>query len=106
MERERASCSTLIVFLMCYDCKCSVALPHGAVGRLHCVCGISWSYSLTFPKKLAIAFHLGSQYLLMFRRRLNKIKIAGLHISLHKRKSSINKGCAVYYYSKPSFRIS
>ena len=26
----------IMVFLMSFDCKCSVALPHGAVG-LHCV---------------------------------------------------------------------
>ena len=28
---ERAGCLTLIVFLMSCDCKCSVALPSGAV---------------------------------------------------------------------------
>ena len=30
--KERAGCFTLIVFLMSCDCKCSVALPRGAVG--------------------------------------------------------------------------
>ena len=35
-------CFTLIVFLMSCDCKCSVALPHGAVGwSAVCDCGTS-----------------------------------------------------------------
>ena len=31
-EEENDSCFALIVFLMSCDCKCSVALPHDAVG--------------------------------------------------------------------------
>ena len=34
---ERAGCSNLIVFLISRDCKCSVALPHGAMGWSTCV---------------------------------------------------------------------
>ena len=33
-EEERAGCFVFIVFRMSCYCKCSVALPHGAVGRL------------------------------------------------------------------------
>ena len=41
-ERDRAGCFTLIVFLMSCGCKCSVALPLGAVGwSAVCDCGIS-----------------------------------------------------------------
>ena len=37
----------LIAFLMSFDCKCFVSLPHGAMGwSVVCDCGISWSYSL------------------------------------------------------------
>ena len=42
---ERADCFTLIVFMKLCDSKCSVALPHGAVGW-YVVCS-SLSYSLT-----------------------------------------------------------
>ena len=31
-EKGRAGCFAFIVFLMYCCCKCSVALPHGAVG--------------------------------------------------------------------------
>ena len=31
-EEENDNCFALIVFLMSCDCKCSVALPHDAVG--------------------------------------------------------------------------
>ena len=38
----------IVLQMYCYY-KCSVALPHGAVGwSAVCDCGISWSYSLTF----------------------------------------------------------
>ena len=35
--KESTSCFTLIVFLVSCDCKCSVALPHGA-GDSFAVC--------------------------------------------------------------------
>ena len=39
-EEERAGCLAFIVFRM--SCKCSVALPHDAVGwSVVCNCGIS-----------------------------------------------------------------
>ena len=39
-EEERAGCFACIVFWMSFDCKCSVALPHGAVGCSSvCDCG-------------------------------------------------------------------
>ena len=39
----------IIVLQMYYYSKCSVALPHGALGwSAVCDCGISWLYSLTF----------------------------------------------------------
>ena len=39
-EEERAGCFALIVFLIACDCKCSVALPHNAVGwSAACDCG-------------------------------------------------------------------
>ena len=43
-EEEKAGCFAFIVLQMyCYD-KCSVALPHGAVGcSAVCDCGISCS---------------------------------------------------------------
>ena len=52
-EEERAGCFSLAVFPMsCYS-KCSVALPHGAVGwSAVCDCGISWSYSLTLLPRI------------------------------------------------------
>ena len=41
-DEERASCFTLVVFLMSYDGWCSVALPCGAMGlSVVCDCGIS-----------------------------------------------------------------
>ena len=41
-ERERAGCFTLFVYLMSFDCYCSVAFPNAAVGRSAlCGCGIS-----------------------------------------------------------------
>ena len=42
-ERERAGCFTLFVYLMSFDCYCSVAFPNAAVGRSVqvCDCGIS-----------------------------------------------------------------
>ena len=41
-EEERAGCFALIVFWMSCYCKCSVPLPHGAVGwSAVCDCGIS-----------------------------------------------------------------
>ena len=44
-----AGCFAFIVLRMSCYCKCSVALPNGAVCRSAlCDCGISWSYSLTF----------------------------------------------------------
>ena len=46
-EKERADCFALIVFLLSCCCKCSVALPHGAVGRSAvCDCGFSICGSL------------------------------------------------------------
>ena len=33
----RTGCFALIVFLVSCDCFCSVTLPHGALGCLHCV---------------------------------------------------------------------
>ena len=30
-EEEKAGCSALVVFFMSCYCKCSVALPHGAI---------------------------------------------------------------------------
>ena len=48
-EEEKAGCFAIIVLQMYCYYKCSVALPHGAVGwSAVCNCGISWSYSLTF----------------------------------------------------------
>ena len=32
-EEERAGCFTLFVFLLSYDCECSVSLPCGPMGR-------------------------------------------------------------------------
>ena len=47
-EEERAGCFTLIVFLMSCDIKCSIALPHSAMGWSEfCDCSISWTYFLT-----------------------------------------------------------
>ena len=41
-EKERAGWFTLIVSLVFCDCKCSVALPHDAMGwSAVCVCGVS-----------------------------------------------------------------
>ena len=41
-EIDTFSCFTLIIFLMSYDCKCSVPLPYLAVGwSVVCDCGIS-----------------------------------------------------------------
>ena len=50
-EEEKPGCFAIIVLQMyCYH-KCSVAVPHGAVGwSAVCDCGISWSYSLTFGR--------------------------------------------------------
>ena len=42
LTRKRAGCFAFIVFQMSCYCKCSVALPHGAVGwSVVCDCGIS-----------------------------------------------------------------
>ena len=39
-EEERADCFAFIVFWVSFNCKCSVALPHGAVGCSSvCDCG-------------------------------------------------------------------
>ena len=48
-EEEKAGCFAIIVLqIYCYY-KCSVALPHGALGwSAVCDYGIFWSYSLTF----------------------------------------------------------
>ena len=44
---ERAASFALIVFLITRYCYCSIAFPHGAVGRSEVHdCGISWSDSL------------------------------------------------------------
>ena len=41
-SEERAGCFAFIVFWMSCNCKCPVALPHGAVGPSGvCDCGIS-----------------------------------------------------------------
>ena len=41
-EEERAGCFAIFVFLMSCDCKCFVALPHGAAGwSAVSDCGIS-----------------------------------------------------------------
>ena len=41
-ERERADFFTFIVFLVSFDCECSVTLPHGAVcWSAVCHCGIT-----------------------------------------------------------------
>ena len=46
-EEERAGFFAFIIFPMSCYCKCSVALPHGAVDlSAVCDCGISGSYSL------------------------------------------------------------
>ena len=46
-REERSGCFILIVFLLSYDCKCSVSLPHGVVGYFAvCDCGIFWILSL------------------------------------------------------------
>ena len=48
-EEERTDCFALVLFRMSCYYKCSMALPHGAVGwSAVCDCGISRSYSLTF----------------------------------------------------------
>ena len=48
-EEEEAGCFAIIVLQMYCYYKCSVALPHGAVGwSAVCDCGISLTYSLTF----------------------------------------------------------
>ena len=45
-EEERAGCSTIIVFLVSWNCDCCVTLSHGAVDRSAvCDCGICISYS-------------------------------------------------------------
>ena len=47
-EEERAGCFVIIVLQMCCCNRCSVALPRDAVVWFAvCVCGISWSYSIT-----------------------------------------------------------
>ena len=44
-EEERAGCFAFIVLQMSFYCKCSVTLPHGAVGwSAVCDCGTSRSY--------------------------------------------------------------
>ena len=49
---ERAGCLAFIIFRMSCYCKCSVALPHGAVGwSAVCDCGIYRPYLLTFSNK-------------------------------------------------------
>ena len=41
-EEEKAGCFAIIILQMYCNYKCSVALPHGAVGRSAvCYCGIS-----------------------------------------------------------------
>ena len=42
MGEERAGCFVLTVFLVSCDSRCSVALPHGAMGQyVVCNCSIS-----------------------------------------------------------------
>ena len=44
-EEERFGC----LLELCFDCLCSVSLPHDAVDwSAFYDCGISWSFSLTF----------------------------------------------------------
>ena len=41
-EKEKAGCFAIFVSQMYYNCKCSVALPHSAVGwSAVCDCSIS-----------------------------------------------------------------
>ena len=41
-QEARAGCFAFIVFWLSFYCKCSVALPHGAMGlSAVCDCGIS-----------------------------------------------------------------
>ena len=57
-EVERAGCSTLFVFLMSCDCKCSVSLPHGAQGwSAVCASGIFCSYLLVQWESAKGLFH-------------------------------------------------
>ena len=54
-EEEKAGCFAVIVLQMYCYYKCSVALPHGAMGWSAVYeCGISLSYSLTFWLKVCI----------------------------------------------------
>ena len=47
-ERERARERESLLWPRC-DCLCPVSLPNGTVGwSAVCICGISWSCSLTF----------------------------------------------------------
>ena len=50
MKFDIAGCFTLTIFLVSYDCWCSVTLPHGALGwSAVCDCDIPLSNSsLTF----------------------------------------------------------
>ena len=53
LTRERAGCFAFIVFGMSCYCKCSMALPRGAVGSSAVRdCGIFRSYLLTFSKRI------------------------------------------------------
>ena len=65
-KEEKAGCVTIIVLQMYCYCKCSVALPRGAVGwSAACDCGISGSYSLTFcivaSTKFTSFYHMTSR---------------------------------------------
>ena len=58
-EEKKAGCFAVIVLQMSCHCKCSVALPHGAMGwSAVCDYGISCSYSLTFRCKLFSFIHV------------------------------------------------
>ena len=42
----------VVLFLLQFDCLCSVSLSRSAVGRsVVCDCGKSWSYALVFQRK-------------------------------------------------------
>ena len=53
-EEERAGCFAFIVLRMYFYCKCSVTLPHGAVGwSALCDCGVS---PLLFALNITLKF--------------------------------------------------
>ena len=54
-EEETVGGFTLIVFLMYYDCKCSMTTLQGVVGwAAVCECGNAQSYSVTFIENVHV----------------------------------------------------